>query len=253
MLRAARPPVVQRLVDTIDQLLASQEQPISAEMLALMKAQVVAHKAGKGNRWPTRCGAPVQALRVPLRRNSLEWRGHCVAAHLRPRQAATLCPAHLAEEPGGIQRAPAERFAPAERPNPAAAAEPRVRWTRLARRGRLRDDVRDRGTRPSPSLLSLGGRGAVANRECSPSYYRRVGEWGRNIMVQGGNKHEFQFAGGLVFDEIKLQEGLCWDQKSDTLLGFADSSILSSEASVRVGEGRGGFAGAGARDSQESC
>lgn len=52
-------------------------------------------------------------------------------------------------------------------------------------------------------------------------------------MLEEGNQHEFQFAGGLVFDEIKLQEGLCWDQKTDTLLGFADSSVLSSEATVR--------------------
>lgn len=70
-------------MDTIDGLATSPDQPISAEMLALMRAQVTAHKAGKGNRWPTRCGALVLILALGLRFQSSCSSPHCMATVLR--------------------------------------------------------------------------------------------------------------------------------------------------------------------------
>ena len=43
-------------------------------------------------------------------------------------------------------------------------------------------------------------------------------------------------AGGLVFDEIKIQEGLVWDQKTDRMVGFVEGHYLDTEAQVRLAE-----------------
>ena len=54
----------------------------------------------------------------------------------------------------------------------------------------------------------------------------------RSLLSKAGLHEPHHRAGGLVFDEMKLQEGLVWDQATDSLAGFADESYFSSEASA---------------------
>ena len=43
------------------------------------------------------------------------------------------------------------------------------------------------------------------------------------FLRQGKGRHDRAFMGGLYFDEVKVKEGLVWDERSDTLVGFVDS------------------------------
>ena len=54
----------------------------------------------------------------------------------------------------------------------------------------------------------------------------------REILRRDGNVHEYQYAGGLVFDEIKIQEGLVWNEGTGRLVGFADPTLLTAAAQV---------------------
>ena len=52
----------------------------------------------------------------------------------------------------------------------------------------------------------------------------------RDLLVREHGSKASLRAGGLLFDEMKLQEGLVWDQGTDTLVGFASDTFLSAEA-----------------------
>ena len=56
----------------------------------------------------------------------------------------------------------------------------------------------------------------------------------RDVLRSAGKTHAHQWAGGLVFDEIKIQEGLVWSERTGRLVGFADQSLLSAAAQVRA-------------------
>lgn len=45
-------------------------------------------------------------------------------------------------------------------------------------------------------------------------------------------EHPFKQAGGLAFDEVKIQRGIVWDAKTNRFVGFADTTVLTTEAAV---------------------
>ena len=49
------------------------------------------------------------------------------------------------------------------------------------------------------------------------------------FIKQDCGRSDRSFFGGLYFDEVKVKEGLLWDQGTDTLVGFVDAPCMEGE------------------------
>lgn len=59
-----------------------------------------------------------------------------------------------------------------------------------------------------------------------------VRTWCRQLLRDLNLFEPHNRAGGLVFDEIKIQEGLVWEKRTDRIVGFVEGHFLDTEAQV---------------------
>ena len=166
------------------------------------------------------------------------WRSRCCARCRPPpppfrttttaQQAVEHGDAHLAAEPGGLPRALC-RPGHAE-PAHAAARQgvaPDRTWVACGDReghgvrGALADVAHARSAGRMLSHILAGTHARTARRRDSA------------LLVPAHGCDPSKLSGGLVFDEMGLQEGLVWNQTTNGLDGFMTPAFVTAEAAAR--------------------